>query len=131
MKLKLKVERPFTDKHDHTTGYVVGDVLTIDDVSRANDLSARGLCSILAVEECDAKPEPEPEPEQEQEQEQEQPAVVIFQEKEYPVEQVKEALAAIGIPVTATAKKKGVGKVLDMLSVEQVTALMEALAKEE
>ncbi len=119
MKLKLKVERPFTDKFDHKTRYAAGDELVTSDIDRVNDLLARGRCSVVAIEECDT------------EKEEEKPAVVTFQEKEYPVEQVKEALAAIGIPVTANAKEKGVGKVLDMLSVEQVTALMEALAKEE
>lgn len=123
--MKLKVLVPFRDKIDHKTQYRPSDTLSTDDVSRANDLIRRGLCELVSPDNGETETESGVKPEQPS------AATVAFGEREYPLADVKAALTALAIPVSANATSKGVAKVLGMLTEEQAAALREALTKEE
>lgn len=51
MKVKLEVLVPFTDKNDRTVRYKKGDTVAFDDIDRINDLIARGVCRLVAIED--------------------------------------------------------------------------------
>lgn len=112
--MKLKVVKPFLDKNDHKTKYAPGAVLTMDDAERIEDLLDRGLCVVVSIK-SDEKPE-EP---------------VAYKGKEYPLADIKTALAALDIPVAANAKARGVTRALEQLTEEQTAALEKVLTKEE
>lgn len=44
---KLEVVKKFKDKYDNTIQYKVGDILTIDDENRKNDLVKRHLARVI------------------------------------------------------------------------------------
>lgn len=114
--MKLKVLTPFKDKLNHKKVYKVGDILVTEDLERINDLAARGLCAIASLDN-EAKSD--------------LPAMVTFEQKEYPLADIKAALEAIDIPMAANAGSKGVTKVLAILTKEQVAALSTVLSKGE
>ncbi len=108
--MELRVKRAFKDKYDTSKAYKEGDTLHTDELNRVNDLVARGLCVITSVESNLSEK-------------------VTFQEKEYDLNVVKNALEAIGKPVAKNAGIKGVTKAIEALSDESVTALKEVLEK--
>lgn len=130
MKLKLKVLRPFKDKNNLKIGYEVGGELSIpadtpENVARINNLIARGLCEIAAVEaEAPAAAPAGKDDDTET-------AVVSFGGQEHPLAAMKVALEAIGVSVAKNAGVPAVTKAIDALTEEQTAALAEVLAAKE
>lgn len=114
MKVKLKVLVPFTDKNDRAVRYKEGDTVVFDDIERINDLVARRLCRLVAVED----------------EVSEAPAAngIVVGDGTYPVAAVKVALEAIGISVAKNAGRPAVTKAVEALTEEQAAALQETLA---
>lgn len=117
---ELKVLKPLTDKYNPEKKYKEGDTLLTDEISRVNDLVARGICSIVSVK---------PVAEKSQSQTEGFNKIQLF-EKEFEVEAVKTALAAIGVNVAKNAGVTGVTKKLSELTEEQNKALSEILCKD-
>lgn len=131
MKLKLKVLRPFKDKNDLAVRHEVGDELVMRadqpaDIERTNDLVARGLCTVVFVED-------DPEAPATVTDDEENPAVptVAFGGQEYPIAAMKVALEAIGAPAAKNAGVPAVTKAIGALTEEQTAALAEVLAAKE
>lgn len=130
MKLKLKVLRPFKDKNDLKICYEVGGELSIpadtpENVARINDLIARGLCEIAAVEaEIPATAPVDTDDDQ-------KIAAVSFNGQEHPLAAMKVALEAIGVSVAKNAGVPAVTKAVAALTEEQTVALAEVLAAKE
>lgn len=116
--LKLKVLQDFRDRNDVEHIHHKGEVLTLDDLDRVNDMVSRKICVIVSVETPSVKA---PQPKEE----------VSFQGTSYEINVIKDALAAIGVTVAANAKAKGVENALSKLTDEQTQALSETLKKEE
>ena len=115
--MKLKAIKVFRDKTDSEKLYKVGDILNIDDLARVNDLVSRGLCEII-TDKGNSQP----------------PAngngnIALF-DKEFELQEVKDALIAIGIPVHSRAGMPAVIKSIAELSEEQTDALKEILCKQ-
>lgn len=110
--MELRVKKAFKDKYDTSKAYKEGDTLHTDELNRVNDLVARGLCVIKSVGA-----------------EKNLSEKVSFQEKEYDLNVVKDALETVGNPVAKNAGIKGVTKAIEALSDESVTALKEVLEK--
>ena len=108
--MELTVKKAFIDKNDKGKIYKVGETLQSDELNRVNDLVARGLCVITSVGSNLSEK-------------------VTFQDNEYDLNVVKNALESINAPVAKNAGVKGVTKVIEALSDESVTALKEALEK--
>lgn len=108
--MELRVKKAFKDKHDTSKAYKVGDTLHTDELNRVNDLVARGLCVITSVGSNLSEK-------------------VTFQDNEYDLNVVKDALESINAPVAKNAGVKGVTKAIGALSDESVTALKEVLEK--
>lgn len=130
MKLKLKVLRPFKDKHDLKVRYEAGDELPIsvdkpENVARINDLIARGLCQIAAAEAETPAAAPAGKDDEAA------PATVSFGGQEHPLAALKVALEAVGVSVAKNAGVPAVTKALDALTEEQTAALAEVLAAKE
>lgn len=130
MKLKLKVLRPFKDKNDLTVRYEVGDELPMsadspENVTRINDLVARGLCAVASVEAERTAPTAEAADDE--------PAAptVAFGEEEYPLAAMKVALEAIGVSVAKNAGVPAVTKAIGALTEEQAESLKSVLKTEE
>lgn len=104
--MELTVKKAFIDKNDKGKIYKVGETLHTDELNRVNDLVARGFCV-----------------------ESKQTEKVTFQDNEYDLNVVKDALESINAPVAKNAGVKGVTKAIEALSDESVTALKEALEK--
>lgn len=116
--LKLKVLQDFRDRNDVEHIHHKGEVLTLDDLDRVNDMVSRKICVIVSVETPSVEaPQPKGE--------------VSFQGTSYEINVIKDALAAIGVTVAANAKAKGVENALSKLTDEQTQALSETLKKEE
>ncbi len=113
--MKLKVIKEFNGKAE---GKLLkpNDVIETVDVDRINTLVKRGFCEILSLENAPAG---------------DSGKVVEFQGKEYDLEKVKAALAAINAPVAANAAVKGVTNALAKLTEDQAAALAETLKEEE
>lgn len=107
--------KPFRDKEDAKKNYKVGEAIKIDSLDRINDLVSRGICIITAVETKDDSGSADK---------------IKFQEKEFEMKAVKEALVAIGITVAANAGATSINKKLSELTEEQTKALAEILCKE-
>ena len=105
--MELTVKKAFIDKNDKGKIYKVGETLHTDELNRVNDLVARGFCVIKSLES-------------------KQTEKVTFQDNEYDLNVVKDALESINAPVAGV---KGVTKAIEALSDESVTALKEALEK--
>ena len=108
MLMELTVKKAFIDKNDKGKIYKVGETLHTDELNRVNDLVARGICVIKSLESKQAEK-------------------VTFQDNEYDLNVVKDALESINAPVAKNAGVKGVTKAIEALSDESVTALKEAL----
>lgn len=106
--MELAVKKAFIDKNDKGKIYKVGETLHTDELNRVNDLVARGICVIKSLERAEK---------------------VTFQDNEYDLNVVKDALESINAPVAKNAGVKGVTKAIEALSDESVTALKEALEK--
>lgn len=106
--MELTVKKAFIDKNDKGKIYKVGETLHTDELNRVNDLVARGFCVIKSLES-------------------KQTEKVTFQDNEYDLNVVKDALESINAPVAKNAGVKGVTKAIEALSDESVTALKEAL----
>lgn len=117
--LKLKVVTDFRDRDNIEHIHRKGDVLTLSDLNRVNDMVSRKLCVIISVETPTPSEAPQPKEE------------VSFQGTSYEINVIKDALAAIGVTVAANAKAKGVENALSKLTDEQTQALSETLKKEE
>ncbi|MCX4301715.1 MAG: hypothetical protein OSJ35_05735 [Alistipes sp.] len=117
MKVKLEVLVPFTDKNDRTVRYKKGDTVAFDDIDRINDLIARGVCRLVAIE--DDAPVTSATNE------------IAIGDKAYPLAAVKVALEAVGVAVAKNAGVPAVTKALDALTEEQTAALAEVLAAKE
>lgn len=113
--LKLKVVTDFRDRDNIEHIHRKGDVLTLSDLNRVNDMVSRKLCVIISVE----TPTPFEAPQSKE--------MVSFQGTSYEINVIKEALAAIGVSVAANAKAKGVENALSKLTEEQTQALNDAL----
>lgn len=111
--LKLKVVTDFRDRDNVEHIHRKGDVLTLSDLNRVNDMVSRKLCVIVSVE----TPTPSEAPQAK--------VMVSFQGASYEINVIKEALAAIGVSVAANAKAKGVENALSKLTEEQTQALNE------
>lgn len=111
---KLKVTKPFRDKNNPEKNYKEGETLTTDEISRVNDLVARGMCVISSVEVKTAGEDKNPGGDG---------AKITVFEKEFGVEAVKTALASIGAGVAKNAGVTGVTKKLSELTEEQTNAL--------
>lgn len=116
--LKLKVVTDFRDRDNIEHIHRKGDVLTLSDLNRVNDMVSRKLCVIISVE----TPTPSEAPRSKE--------MVSFQGASYEINVIKEALAAIGVSVAANAKAKGVENALSKLTEEQTQALNDALTQE-
>lgn len=116
--LKLKVIQDFRDRDNVEHIHHKGDVLTLSDLDRVNDMVSRKLCKIVSVEIPTVEA---PQPNE----------TVAFQGTSYEINVIKDALAAIGVTVAANAKAKGVENALSKLTDEQANALSETLKKEE
>ncbi|PWB01645.1 hypothetical protein C5O23_08825 [Duncaniella muris] len=116
--LKLKVVTDFRDRDNIEHIHRKGDVLTLSDLNRVNDMVSRKLCVIISVE----TPTPSEAPQSKE--------MVSFQGTSYEINVIKEALAAIGVSVAANAKAKGVENALSKLTEEQTQALNDALTQE-
>lgn len=116
--LKLKVLQDFRDRNDVEHIHHKGEVLTLDDLDRVNDMVSRKICVIVSVETPSVEA---PKPKEE----------VSFQGTSYEINVIKDALAAIGVTVATNAKAKGVENALSKLTDEQTQALSETLKKEE
>lgn len=114
MKAKLKVLTPFVDKNNRTVRYKEGDTVVFDDIERINNLVARKICRIVAIE--DDVPAASTSNE------------ISIGDKTYPVAAVKVALEAIGTPVSKNAGVPDVTKAIAALDEEQVAALTAMLA---
>lgn len=108
--MELAVKKAFIDKNDKGKIYKVGETLHTDELNRVDDLVARGICVIKSLESKQAEK-------------------VTFQDNEYDLNVVKDALESINAPVAKNAGVKGVTKAIEALSDESVTALKEALEK--
>ena len=117
MKVKLEVLVPFTDKNDRTVRYKKGDTVAFDDIDRINDLIARGVCRLVAIE--DDAPVASATNE------------IAIGDKAYPLAAVKVALEAVGVAVAKNAGVPAVTKALDALTEEHTAALAEVLAAKE
>jgi hypothetical protein len=111
---KLKVTKPFRDKNNPEKNYKEGETLTTDEISRVNDLVARGMCVISSVEVKASVEDKQPGTDG---------AKITVFEKEFDVEAVKTALASIGAGVAKNAGVPGVTKKLSELTEEQMNAL--------
>lgn len=116
--LELKTLKPFRDKTNPEKNYKVGETLGTDDLDRVNDLVSRGICVIVSVGE------------KKQSANADGSDMIKLFEKEFEVEAVKTALAAIGVNVAKNAGVTGVTKKLSELTEEQTKALSENLCKE-
>lgn len=116
--LKLKVIQDFRDRDNVEHIHHKGDVLSLSDLDRVNDMVSRKLCVIVSVETPTVEA---PQPKE----------AVIFQGTNYEINVIKEALAAIGVSVAPNAKAKGVENALSKLTDEQTNALSETLKAEE
>lgn len=110
--MELKALKSFRDKTNPEKTYKVGETLGTDDLDRVNDLVSRGICVIVSVGNADGSD-----------------MIKLF-EKEFEVEAVKTALAAIGVSVAKNAGVTGVTKKLSELTEEQTKALSENICKE-
>ena len=116
--VELKALKSFRDKTNPEKTYKVDETLNTEDLVRVNDLVSRGICVIVSVGE------------------KKQPAnaagsdMIELFEKEFEVEAVKTALAAIGVAIAKNAGVPGVTKKLSELTEEQTKALSENLCKE-
>lgn len=117
---ELKVLKPLTDKYNPEKKYKEGDTLLTDEISRVNDLVARGICSIVSVKPVSEKSQPATEAS----------AKIQLFEKEFEVEEVKTALNTIGVSIAKNAGLPGVTKKLSELTEEQTKALSENLCKD-
>lgn len=115
---KLKVTKPFRDKNNPEKNYKEGETLITDEISRVNDLVARGMCVISSVEVKTAVDDKQPGADG---------AKITVFEKEFEVEAVKTALASIGAGVAKNAGVPGVTKKLSELTEEQMNALSSIL----
>lgn len=116
--LKLKVIQDFRDRDNVEHIHHSGDVLTLSDLNRVNDMVSRKLCVIVSVEtETVEAPQPK--------------ETVSFQGASYEINVIKEALAAIGVNVAANAKAKGVENALSKLTEDQIVELSGKLKTEE
>ena len=71
--MELTVKKAFIDKNDKGKIYKVGETLHTDELNRVNDLVARGICVIKSLESKQAEK-------------------VTFQDNEYDLNVVKDAL---------------------------------------
>lgn len=110
---KLKVTKTFQDKYTKKV-YSPGDTLETEDLNRVNDLVKRNLCEITEVSSGES----------------DKTDKVTFQDAEYDLSVVKEALVAMNL-TTKNAGVKAVTKALESLNEEQAKALAETLKKEE
>lgn len=117
MKVKLEVLVPFTDKNDRTVRYKKGDTVVFDDIDRINDLIARGVCRLVAIEDDAPMASATNE--------------IAIGDKAYSLAAAKVALEAIGAPVSKNAGVPAVTKAIDALTEEQTAALAEVLAAKE
>ena len=117
MKAKLKVLVPFTDKNDRTVRYKEGDMVAFDDIDRINDLIARKVCRLVAIEDDTPVAAATNE--------------IAIGDKTYPLAAVKVALEAIGAPASKNAGVPAVSKAVAALTEEQTAALSATLAAEE
>ena len=116
--LKLKVISDFRDRDNVECIHRKGETLSLSDLDRVNDMVSRKICVIVSVETPSVEA---PQPKEE----------VSFQGTRYEINEIKDALAAIGVTVAANAKAKGVENALSKLTDEQTQALSETLKKEE
>lgn len=112
--MELKVIKVFRDKEDKKTVYKVGDALTVDNLDRINDLVSRGFCIITSVETKDNSGST---------------AEIKFQEKEFEINAVKNALISIGVTIAKNAGATSINKKLLELTEDQSKALAEILNK--
>lgn len=113
--MKLKAIKTFRDKEDKKTVYKEGDTLTVENLDRINDLVSRGLCIITSVETDDDSGSADK---------------IKFQEKEFEIKAVKDALISIGVTVANNAGATSINKKLSELTEDQSKALAEILCKE-
>lgn len=115
--MELTVKKAFIDKNDESKTYKVGETLHTDELDRVNNLVSRGLCVITSVGKGLGTSGSGS-------------AKVSFQEKEYDLNVVKDALSAINAPVAKNAGVSAVNKAIEALSEDGVIALKEALSKQ-
>lgn len=115
---KLKVTKPFRDKNNPEKNYKEGETLTTDEISRVNDLVARGMCVISSVEVKTAG---------EDKNSGGEGSKITVLEKEFEVEAIKKALDAIGVGIAKNAGVSGVTKKLSELTEERTKALFDTL----
>lgn len=111
--MKLKVLVKFQDIKKPKTVYEPGEVIELSDKDRGERLIDRGLCE--AYEEKDEGGN--------------DPKTVLFNEVEYELKTVKEALKAIDQGVANNAGVDAVTKKLTELTEEQSKAVAEILSK--
>lgn len=112
MLFSLKVKGAFKCKY---TGkiYQPGDTLETNEIDRVNDMLQRNLCVITAVSSEDAADKAADK--------------ITFQDAEYDLDVIKEALKTIGAKVAENAKVKGVTNAIEKLSEEGKAKLAETL----
>lgn len=114
--MKLNVLHIFRDKEDHTTIHKVGDTLCISDLTRINHLVKIGYCEIVSIDDDPIEDNSDK---------------VYFNDNDYDLDVIKNALGEIGSPVAPNAKVKGVTNALAKLTEEQTNALLEVLKPKE
>lgn len=95
-----------------------GETIIVEDINRVNGLIKRGLCELS---------EDQSTPDKTQEGESSE---ISFNEKDYKLSQIKDALDMAGFPVSKKAGAKAVSKALDGLNEEQAKSLSEILDKQ-
>lgn len=113
----LKTVKSFRDKFNPEKTYKENETLSTDDLNRVNDLVARGICVISSISVIEK-----------QGIDGSGSKITVF-EKEFEVEEVKTALASIGVSIAKNAGVTGVTKKLSELTEDQNTALSEILCK--
>nr|DAF67746.1 MAG TPA: hypothetical protein [Caudoviricetes sp.] len=116
--LKLKVIQDFRDRNNVEHIHHKGDMLTLEDLNRVNDMVSRKLCVIVSVENTQVEDPKSKE-------------TVDFQGNSYEINVIKDAMGAIGVSVASNAKAKGVENALSKLTDDQINALSKTLNKEE
>lgn len=120
--MELLVNSPFRDKYNTENIYQKGDVVETEDLDRINDLVSRKLCVIQSLTSPKSGDE-------NQNGKSDEKDFVAFGDKEYEVEQMKEALKAIGVEVHHSCGEPGVSKKIANLTEEQIEQLSAKLSE--
>ena len=129
-KVELTVLVTFRDKTDKTRVLSLGDTLETTDLNRVNDLVSRGFAKISAIVEDNGKDTDANDNDSDAEGKgYQKPGKVSFRDSEYDVQDVKNALIAIGVPVAPNAGVNGLTNKIGEITEDQANALADKLTE--